>query len=174
MSQDSIILGEGRFLRLVKTGTWEYAERVVGTGVVGVVAITDNQELVLVEQYRPPLSKRCIELPAGLAGDGDVPLETLLAAAQRELEEEAGFTAAHWRPLWEVASSAGMTPETVHLFVATGLTQVSNGGGTQDEDITVHKININIIDSWLAEQQARNLGIDAKVYAALYAARAVR
>ncbi len=62
-------LYSGRFLNLVRRGKWEFVERHSATGVVGIVAVTDEGRLLLVEQFRPPLQKQVIELPAGLAGD---------------------------------------------------------------------------------------------------------
>ncbi len=60
---------EGRFLRLVKRGRWEYATRKTVTGVVAIVAMTADDKVIIVEQGRPPAGGRVIELPAGLAGD---------------------------------------------------------------------------------------------------------
>src|SRR5699024_7398767 len=82
------LLHEGRFLRLKRCGHWEFAERVNARAAVAIVAVTDADELVLVEQPRLPVDSAVIELPAGLVGDipgaGDEPLAT---AATRELEE---------------------------------------------------------------------------------------
>ncbi|MEL7484364.1 MAG: hypothetical protein AAFN41_08410, partial [Planctomycetota bacterium] len=67
---ESSTIGEGRFLRLVSRGGWEFATRVNATGVVAVIAVTERDELILVEQHRPPIGASVIELPAGLVGDG--------------------------------------------------------------------------------------------------------
>ena len=82
----------GRHLDFHSRGGWEFVARSIGTGVVGVIAITDNDELVLVEQFRIPVSSRVLELPAGLVGD--LAEETIEAAALRELLEETGVRAA--------------------------------------------------------------------------------
>jgi ADP-ribose diphosphatase len=63
------VLFEGNYLRLLRRGRWEYVQRTRSTGIVVLVPITEAGELVLVEQLRPPIGKRVIELPAGLAGD---------------------------------------------------------------------------------------------------------
>src|SRR5436190_19258340 len=60
---------EGKFLRVLKCGRWEYADRVGATGGVVIVAITNDGKLILTEQYRIPVTQRVIELPAGLAGN---------------------------------------------------------------------------------------------------------
>ena len=171
MSDDVEILGTGRFLRLIRRGKWEIAERTVGTAVVGVIAVTDAGELVLVEQYRPAVAAPCIELPAGLVGDDDA-AEGLEVAARRELEEETGFEARHWTYLYEGASSAGLTPETIHLFLATGLRRVGPGGGDASEDIMVHVVPLEGIEAWLAGRQRAGCCVDIKLFGALVPARA--
>ena len=88
------ILAQGKFLRLVRQGTWEYSERLGISGVVGIVPVTDAGEIVLVEQFRVPTGRPVLELPAGLVGD--IPgqeQEPFEAAAARELEEETGYRA---------------------------------------------------------------------------------
>ncbi|HVV52524.1 MAG TPA: NUDIX hydrolase, partial [Polyangia bacterium] len=86
------VLARGRYLTFVDDGGWEYVVRANVTGVVVIVAVTDDQKLLLVEQWRPAVHNRVIELPAGLVGDVD-PDETLATAAGRELVEETGFSA---------------------------------------------------------------------------------
>ena len=86
-------LYEGQWLRLVRNGRWEYAERTHGNGMaVIIIAVTPDDEVLFVEQYRVPLGRRTIEMPAGLVGD-DHDADTLESAATRELAEETG-----WRP----------------------------------------------------------------------------
>src|SRR5438093_387640 len=119
------ILCEGKHLRFLKRGGWEMVTRKDVTGIVGIVAVTDNDRLVLVEQFRPPLGKRVIEIPAGLAGDvAGHENEELLLAAKRELREETGYEAAQWRMAAEGATSAGLCDEIVTLFVAGKLKKV--------------------------------------------------
>ena len=78
----------GRFLSLLERDGWEFASRSNASGVVVLIAVTDMDEIVLVEQFRTPVGSRVIELPAGLVGDVDDTMETTLVAAARELEEE--------------------------------------------------------------------------------------
>ena len=59
----------GKFLALVKEGQWEYAARTNATGAAIIIAVTEEQNLLLVEQYRIPVHARTIELPAGIIGD---------------------------------------------------------------------------------------------------------
>jgi ADP-ribose pyrophosphatase len=103
-----IVLAEGKYLRFMQRAGWEYAERRGVTGIVGIVAVTDEGKLLLVEQYRLPLDKRVIELPAGLVGDeAGKERESLLAAANRELQEETGYHAGNLVLLASGPTSAG-------------------------------------------------------------------
>lgn len=170
-SSTSQPLYEGRFLTLAQRGAWEYVTRVRATGVVAIVAITDDNRIVLVEQYRPAVQARVIELPAGLVGDLDRS-ESHLTAAQRELEEETGYQAADWRPLPAVCSSPGMTDETIQLFLARGLTKTGAGGGVEDEAITVHAVELHDLERWLTGYLGPGKMVHVKVYAGAYLALA--
>ncbi len=165
------VLGETRYLQLVERNDWAFARRPFKTNVVAVVAVTDDEKLLLVEQFRIPVDGNVIELPAGLAGDTGDPDEPLQIAAQRELLEETGYSADTWTELATVTSSAGMTNEQVTIFRAEGLQKVSEGGGIDDEQITVHEIPVVDLENWLHEQAASGKMIDSRVYAAIHWAR---
>ena len=171
MARQREVLGTGKYLELVREDGWEFTVRNKGTGVVGIIPVTDDNALVLVEQWRAAIDGPCIELPAGLVGDEEDAGEDMLVAAQRELEEETGFRAGEWTWLYEGASSAGMTPETVNMYLATRLTRVGEGGGTPHENITVHIVPLDTIEAWLTEQRQRGATIDIKVFGALGVAR---
>ncbi|QNN21000.1 NUDIX hydrolase [Planctomycetales bacterium ZRK34] len=99
---------------------WEHASRRIASGVVAIIAITDDGKIMLVEQYRPPLGRLMIELPAGLAGDlTDAADEDLQTAAERELLEETGYRAARWRQIGDGASSSGLTNNAVQDALST-------------------------------------------------------
>lgn len=169
---DREVLYGGRHVRFVRRGGWEYVERPHVTGIVGIVAVTDAGELVLVEQYRPPVSANVIELPAGLVGDQPGQEgEALLDAAGRELEEETGFRGATIEPLVVGAPSAGISSEITTLVRARGLTRVGPGGGDAHERITVHVVPLAQVERWLAARAAEGTVIDLKVYAALHFVR---
>src|SRR6476659_2570623 len=85
------VIWEGKFVRALRRGKWEYAGRAGGIRAVVILAEHEGT-VILVEQPRVPLDCRCIELPAGLGGDHD-PNATPETTAIQELEEEAGFTA---------------------------------------------------------------------------------
>ena len=102
MSGDTRTLAEGRWLRLVDDAGWEHVERVNGHGVVVILAVTEEGELLLVEQYRPAVKSRVIEVPAGLTGDvAGREDEDADAAARRELLEETGYEAQEMEALCE-------------------------------------------------------------------------
>ena len=85
---------QGRFVRACTRGKWEFATRNTKRPAVGIVALTADDKVVLVEQSRPVVNEALIELPAGLAGDiVGAKQEPLLEAAKRELLEETGYAA---------------------------------------------------------------------------------
>jgi len=162
-------IARGRFIEFVVRDGWEYIRRVRASGVVSIVGTTDENALVLVEQFRIPLGCRTIELPSGLVGDvQSSPDEALEQAAIRELEEETGFRARHWMPLTSGPSQSGASSEVVTFFRATGLLRVGTGGGDPTENITVLVTPLDGIDAVLNEKAAAGVLVDPKVYAALY------
>ena len=163
-AEDAQILLETKYLRVCCRDGWYYVERPGVTGIVGIIAVTDAGELVLVEQYRIPVSARCIELPAGLA---DVPGEPLVETAKRELLEETGFAADKARLLVEGVHSPGAVNHTMCLYLAEGLTRRHDGGGVDGEDITVHLVPLGEVPAFLDDMSRRGLHVDLKIYAAL-------
>ena len=91
-------------------------------GAVAIAALDDDDRLMMIYQYRHPVGRRLWELPAGLL---DVAGEDPVATAARELEEEAGLAATEWSVLVDVASSPGFSDESVRVFLARGLSEVS-------------------------------------------------
>ena len=156
---------EGRFITVKQQGTWEYVSRSRGIHAAVILAIDDGPDgrhVMLVEQYRVPLKVQCLELPAGLVGD-DTAGEAPEIAAQRELEEETGYRADHWRTVGEFYSSPGMVSESFTLLVATGLTKIGEGGGVDGEDIAVHRVPLDGIADFVAAKRAEGCGIDVRV-----------
>ena len=166
------MLAEGKHVALVRRGTWEYTRRKGICGIVGIVAVTDDRKLVLVEQDRPPVGKRVIELPAGLAGDAKGHEdEDMEVAARRELLEETGYEARRMERVAAGAASAGMTDEVITLFVAAGLKKIGSGEGDGHEDITVHEVPLDRAMEWLRDREREGRLIDLKVFAGLYFAQ---
>ena len=154
---------EGRFVTAKRDGKWEYVSRSRGIKAAVILAIDDGHVL-LVEQYRVPLGKNCIELPAGLVGDHDHNTdEEISVAAVRELEEETGYRAQTMEDCGEFYSSPGMVSESFSLFKAYGLTKVSDGGGVDGENITVHRIALAELDEFVAQKRKEDAGIDVRL-----------
>ena len=153
---------EGRFIKMMRQGNWEYAGRTRGIEAAVIVAITDADEVVLVEQYRVPLGRACLELPAGLIGD-ETEGEPIVAAANRELEEETGYRAGRIEPLGFFYSSPGMVTEGFTLVRAHDLQRVGRGGGDADENITVHVVPRSDLPAFVAAKRAEGIAIDVKL-----------
>ncbi|BBZ39380.1 NUDIX hydrolase [Mycobacterium conspicuum] len=104
-------------------------------GAVAVVAMDDDDNILLVYQYRHPLGRRLWELPAGLL---DVHGEAPHLTAARELQEEAGLQAGNWRVLVDLDSTPGFSDESVRVYLATELSQVDRPEAHDEEaDMTL-------------------------------------
>ena len=152
---------EGRFIAAKRRGKWEYVSRTRGIHAAVILAVDDGHVL-LVEQYRVPLGRNCLELPAGLVGD-DVEGEAGEAAAIRELEEETGYRARAMADLGRYYSSPGMVSEGFDLLRAEGLTRVGEGGGVDGEDIVVHRVPLGDVPAFVAAKRAEGCAIDVKL-----------
>lgn len=165
-------LFETRWLALYRIGHWDFVRRPQSENCVGILAITPENEIVLVEQFRIPMQRRVIEVPAGIVGDEPEHLgESLAATAARELLEETGYRAGTVTPLIASPTSAGMSSEFVHLFHATDLVREHSGGGVGAENIIVHHVPLSELRTWLAAREAEGILVDFKIHAALWLAR---
>ena len=158
-----------KFLALIKEGHWEYVDRVNATGAALIAAVTAENKLLLVEQYRIPVHARTIELPAGIIGDepGSAD-ESHAEAARRELLEETGYEAGRIEAVTTGPACSGITSERVTMFRALDLRRVGKGGGVAHEDITVHEVPLAEIVPWLEAKAKAGVLIDPKVYAGLF------
>jgi len=155
---------QGHYVTAKIRGRWEYVSRARNIRAAVILAVDDDDHVILVEQFRMPLGKRCIEMPAGLIGDEPGSEgEDAATAALRELEEETGYRAAHMESLGEYYSSPGMVTEAFTMFRAKGLTRVGEGGGTADEGITVHRVPMDDIPAFLCAKRAEGYGIDVRM-----------
>jgi ADP-ribose pyrophosphatase len=152
---------EGRFISAKRKGKWEFVSRSRGIKAAVVLAIIDG-DVLLVEQFRTPLDRSCIELPAGLIGDHDAG-EDPLAAAGRELEEETGYRAERLEDAGEFFSSPGMVSESFLLVRAFGLTQIHDGGGVDGEDIIVHRVPLTDVATFVAQKREQGYAIDVRI-----------
>lgn len=156
------IAWEGKWIVAKRQGRWEYVSRARGIQAAVILAVDEEDHVLLVDQYRVPLGRRCLELPAGLIGDehdGD----TALLAARRELEEETGYRCETVEELGYFHSSPGMVSEGFTLVRATGLTRVGEGGGTHDEDINVHRVALRDVPAFVAAKREQGFAMDVKL-----------
>ncbi len=160
-SEGETVVWQGKFITAKVNGQWEYVARARGIKAAVILAI-DAGHVILVEQYRVPLGRICLELPAGLVGDESVGEKVELAAA-RELEEETGYRAAHIEAIGEFYSSPGMVSESFTFVRAHGLTKVSDGGGVDGEDIVVHRVALGDVPAFIAAKRGEGWGIDVKL-----------
>ncbi|MDZ4816639.1 MAG: NUDIX hydrolase [Verrucomicrobiota bacterium] len=169
MSENKKLVHEGRHLNTVEVDGWEFVTRRQVCGVVVIAALTADNKLILVEQFRIPLGRSVIELPAGLAGDvAGQENEKLAIAAARELQEETGYEAHDLEWIAEGPASAGLTDEFITFFLTRKVSKVGVGGGDEHEDITVHEIPLENIHQWTKDQARQGKLIDNKIWVGLY------
>ncbi|MGP7816150.1 NUDIX hydrolase [Niallia sp. 01092] len=142
-----------------KTSTRELVKH---PGAVAVIAVTDEEKLVLVEQFRKPLEKEIVEIPAGKLEKGEDPA----VCAKRELEEETGYGCKSLELLTSFYTSPGFADEIVHLYIAKGLHKIEDAAGL-DEDEFVNLMEVSLEE---AQELVKNQRIfDAKtMYAVQY------
>lgn len=155
------LMWEGKFVRALRRGKWEYASRARDIGAVVILAEHEGK-VILVEQPRVATGCRCIELPAGLVGDLE-PDATVESTALKELNEETGYTAERVEQLGNFYSSPGMLSESFALVRAHGVSKVGEGGGDENEDIKVHLVSRTDIPNFIEQKRAEGLGVDAKL-----------
>ena len=164
MEEPENIEWQGRFITTKTRGRWEYVSRARDIRAAVILALDGPDHVILVEQYRVPLGRNCLELPAGLIGDEDVGEgEDDLDAAGRELIEETGYRADRLENLGNFYSSPGMVSESFTMVRATGLKKVGPGGGTGDENITVHRVALADIGTFIESKRAEGCGIDVRL-----------
>lgn len=162
-------LFNGQYLRMQCRDRWEYAERTNPGGAVIIIAVTSENNLLFVEQFRVPLQSKAIEMPAGLVGDNaGGENEHVLEAAKRELLEETGYVAGRIEYIMSGPSSSGMSNEIVAFVRAYDLTRVHAGGGDETENIIVHEIPCADAAQWLWQKMREGYSIDPKLFAGLY------
>lgn len=112
---------------------------------VGVVAVLENDNILLVKQYRPAIEKDILEIPAGLLEENESPME----AARRELEEETGYQAVKLEKICEYYSSPGVSESKFYLYyteeVIRGAQNLDEDEFLEIEEIPLKSINISTL-----------------------------
>jgi ADP-ribose pyrophosphatase len=155
------LMWEGKYVRAVRRGKWEFAGRT--NDIRAVVILAEHEgKVILIDQPRVPLGARCVELPAGLIGDED-PEATVETTAIKELEEETGFTAERVERLGDFYASPGMLSESFTLVRVHGVRRIGQGGGDDNEDINVHLVARGDIPNFLEQKRAEGFAVDVKL-----------
>ena len=149
---------QGKYIRAMKRGRWEYVSRVGDVRAVVIFAEYEGR-VILIDQTRVGLGRRCLELPAGLVGDED-PNATVEETAVKELEEETGFTAERIERLGDFYASPGMLSEGFTLVRAHG---VRPTGVAHEADIVVHLVARADIPAFIEQKREEGLAIDVKL-----------
>jgi len=126
-------------------------------GAVVIIPQLADSRLMLIAQYRFAVGETLLEFPAGTLEPGEAPMD----CARRELIEETGYRAEHWRALGIMYPSPGYCDETQHLFVATGLVP-EHAAGDEDETIEVKRLTAQEVERAIADGAL----VDAKSIAA--------
>lgn len=149
---------DGRIIKVKKdevllpNGEKAMRELVVHPGAVGIIPITNDGKLIVVEQYRKPLERSLVEIPAGKLEPGEEPAVT----AVRELEEETGFGAKSFTYLQSIATSPGFANEIIHMYVAKDLYKIENPASL-DEDEFVELMTISL-------EEAEEMILNGRIY----------
>ncbi|MBD8070341.1 NUDIX domain-containing protein [Bacillus sp. PS06] len=131
-------------------------------GAVAIIAITEDNKILMVRQYRKPMERALVEIPAGKLEKGEEPIVT----ARRELEEETGYVCETLAPLISFYTSPGFADELVHLFVAEKLSKKENAASL-DEDEFVDLLEVSLEEALVLLEE--NQIYDAKTaYAVQY------
>ena len=159
----------GRYYKFIIDDGWEYIEPSGFDDVVVIIPVTNDDKLVLVEQYRVPAGGQVIELPAGLIGDLDEhDGEDILEAADRELIEETGYHASKMEIVADGPPSAGSNTLSVKMILATDLRKVGEGGGVAGESIKVHEVPLDEVRERLEGFIDQGFVVDLKIYGGVW------
>ena len=168
MSDDRKVLCEGRHMVFLDRDGWEYVEHRTAPEAAMIVALTASGEIVLAEEFRPPLNAPVVSLPAGLVGDEGP--EDAVVAASRELAEETGYAAETLETLGRGPGSPGQSSEMITFFLARNAERRGEQAAHDRGKIMVHVVPIPELRSWARAREAEGKVIDPRIWAGLYLA----
>ena len=170
------VVHEGKFLRTIhrsftgisgKRGEWEMVRRKIYGRIVGVVALTKHNEVVMNKIYRIPLKSYILEFPAGLS---DKKGESEISLARRELLEETGYAAKKFELLVRGNFNAGITADELSLYLARDAKKIKEPEHENAEDIEVITIPLSRFYDYLV-RPPKGVKIDIKTFGILYLLR---
>ena len=154
------VMWAGNYVRGLKRDKWEYASRTDSINAVVIIAEYEGK-VILVDQPRVPTGCRCIQLPAGLVGE-----RTRRNAEKHRDQGARGGDRLHCRAdqrLGEFYASPGMLSESFTLVRAHGVRKIGEGGGDENEDISVHLVARAEIPNFIEQKRAEGFGVDVKL-----------
>jgi ADP-ribose pyrophosphatase len=171
---DRKIVWEGNFIRALlleyrdekgQIRGWEAVERVNCNGIVVIIPVTKERDLLLIRQFRPVLNSYVIEFPAGLNDKG----ESLLDAARRELIEETGYTSEIFELMAEGPVSSGLSTEVMTVFLAREVLPASPAlrekyPVEETESIELVRTPLTSAYETIAEYRGKGDAVDLKIY----------
>jgi ADP-ribose pyrophosphatase len=161
------VVYEGKYQRMLVRGTWEYSERTHAGGLAAIIiAVTPEDKVLFVEQFRVPLQAPTIEMPAGLVGDIHAG-ESIEVSAVRELEEETGWTADHAEVLMIGPTSSGASSEKIAFVRATGLRRSAKAAAMTARTSPCTRFRAEAA-AWLVQKMGEGYELDAKLWAGLW------
>lgn len=150
------VLFSGKVIRLqledveLPDGKFAKREIVKHPGAVAIIALTNENKIVMVEQYRKALEKTIVEIPAGKLEKGEEPAD----CARRELEEETGYECQRLEPFVSFYTSPGFSDEIVHLYTAKGLSKKENAAALdEDEFLNLKELTLDEAVQEVKEQK---------------------
>jgi len=156
-------------MRFLDRNGWEYVEHRSAPEAAMIVALTARGEIVLAEEFRPPLNAPVVSLPAGLVGDEGP--EDAADAARRELAEETGYEAsAGLETLGRGPGSPGQSSEMITFFLARNVERRRDQAPHDRGKIAVHVVPIRELRGWARARESEGRVIDPRIWAGLYLA----
>jgi ADP-ribose pyrophosphatase len=155
-------------MRFLDRNGWEYVEHRTAPEAAMIVALTAHGEIVLAEEFRPPLKAPVVSLPAGLVGDEGP--EDASDAARRELAEETGYEAAEFETLGRGPGSPGQSSEMITFFLARNVERRREQAPHDRGKITVHVVPVEKLRAWAKARETEGKIIDPRIWAGLYLA----
>lgn len=138
IQQDVVSLPNGA------TATREYIKH---AGAVMIMPIFENHDVLVVRQYRYPLSQVFVEFPAGKKDAGETPLQT----GQREFLEETGYRASEWLHVTDIHNAIAYCDEVIHFYIARGLSKESAPQLDVNEFVDVMRVPLAKLDEWMRQ-----------------------